>query len=203
MALDSYTNIKTSVAAWLARGNLTAYIPDFITMAEVRIYNEVRCKEIEVTFTDTISSGVISVPTGYKEMKNLRITSAPVQRLIRKKPGWIYEKYPLRSSDGKPLFFGRDGTSIVFGPYPDADYTVAGTYYKKLDPLSGSNETNWLTDDYPNLLLFAALSEAEPFLKNDTRVQLWEAKYAAIRDAINKASRKEEHSGSDLTIVAG
>ena len=34
MALVNYSDLKTSIADWLNRSDLTATIPDFITLAE-------------------------------------------------------------------------------------------------------------------------------------------------------------------------
>src|SRR3954471_15834540 len=37
MALDSYANLKSALADWLNRADLTAAIPDFIALAEAQI----------------------------------------------------------------------------------------------------------------------------------------------------------------------
>jgi hypothetical protein len=198
MSITSYSELKTRVADWLARETLTAYIPDFIMLGEMRIYRQLRLRAMEVSFSSTISSGVIAVPSGYVELKYAYIDGSPVKQLQRKDPGWIIDNYPLRSADAKPGFMARDADSFIFGAYPDSDYTVKGTYYKRLDALSDSNTTNWFITNAPDLLLFAALCEAEPFLKNDERVQLWEAKYKAVKDMIEMQEKMEQHSGSYL-----
>ena len=38
MALDNYTNLKASIADWLARADMTAVIPDLITLAEGQMH---------------------------------------------------------------------------------------------------------------------------------------------------------------------
>ena len=42
MALDNFTNLKSSIADWLNRSDLTAIIPAFITLAETQLNREIR-----------------------------------------------------------------------------------------------------------------------------------------------------------------
>jgi hypothetical protein len=201
MSISTYAELKDAVANWVARSTLTAFVPDFIMLGESRIYRELRIRAMETALSSTIATGVIAVPSGYIELKFAYIDGTPVQRLTVKDPGWIYEYYSTRSADGKPSFIARDVDNFIFGPYPDSAYTVKGTYYKRLDALSVSNTTNWFTTNAPDLLLWASLCEAEPFMKNDERTQLWEAKYENVKQAIIKQDKRESHSGSPIVTT--
>jgi len=44
---------------------------------------------------------------------------------------------------------------------------------------------NWLTEYAPDVLLYASLLEATPFLKNDERVQMWQGMYDRAAQALN------------------
>jgi hypothetical protein len=74
----------------------------------------------------------------------------------------------------------------VFGPEPDSGYTVNGTYWGKPTALrSASNDAqdNWLIVNAPDLALYGSLLQAEPFLKNDARIGVWQNFYAnALKD---------------------
>lgn len=199
MSISSYSELKTAVASWLHRDNLTSIIPDLIALGEARIYRDLRVRAMETTFSTEISSGVIAVPTGYRELKYAYVSGSPTTKLDRKDAEWIYHNYPTRSSDGKPKFIARDGANFIFGPYPDSTYTVNGTYYKRLAALSDSNTTNWLTDDCPDLILFAALCEAQPYVMDDDRIVIWENKYGLIRARVQREDDNEEFSGSPLS----
>jgi len=145
---------------------------------------------------------VLAVPSDYVEIKSVYIDGSPVVRLQRQTVDYIYEKYPIRSSTGKPTFIAREGSNFIFGPFPSSDYTVKGIYYARLTSLSASNTTNWFTANAPDILLWASLCEAEPFLKNDERTVVWEAKYQAAKSAIEDEDKKEQRSGSPLTAKA-
>jgi hypothetical protein len=46
MALDTYSNLKTSIANYLNRSDLTSYLGDFITLTEARLNRELRVREM-------------------------------------------------------------------------------------------------------------------------------------------------------------
>jgi hypothetical protein len=201
MSISTYSELKSAVANWLNRSDLTAYIPDFIALGEARIYREMRIRAMEASLSSAISSGVVAVPSDYIELKHAYVDGSPTRQLLRADPEYIYAKFPTRSATAKPSYIARDGSNFIFGPYPDSAYTIKGTYYKRLTALSDSNTTNWFTTNAPGLLLFAALSEAEPFLKNDQRTLLWNTKYQQEKDGIMLEEETERYSGSGLAVT--
>lgn len=201
-AITSWATLKTEVAAWLNRSDLTNEVPGFIQHGELRVYRDLRVRQMETSLSSAIASGVLTVPTGYLEMKYAYVNGSPMVKLQRKDAEWIYWNYPTRSADGTPRFFAREATNFIFGPYPDSNYTIKGVYYKKLDALSDSNTSNWLVTDVPDLILFASLCEAAPFLQDDQRVALWEKKYEEVRRRVQRQDDQEEFSGSPLQVTA-
>lgn len=203
MSIASYAEVKTAVANWLNRADLTTYIPDLVRFGEIRIYRDLRLRTMETALNSTIASGVIALPTDYVDLRYAYVNGATVQFLERKPPEFIYTKYPIRSVDGLPKYIAREGENFIFGPYPDSNYTIKGIYYKRLTALSDSNTTNWFTTNAPDLLVFAALIESEVFVKNDVRMPMWQAKYDQVLEQISAEEQRERYSGSSLaTSVA-
>lgn len=201
MAISTYSELKTSVANWLNRSDLTSYVPDLIALGEARIYRDLRIRTMEASLSSAVASGVVAIPSDYVELKYAYVDGSTVQYLKRTNAQSIIEKYPTRSADAKPSYIATDAGNFIFGPYPDSAYTIKGTYYKRLTALSDSNTTNWFTTNAPGILLFAALSEAEVFLKNDERVQLWQAKYDMEKDGIEREEQRERFSGGGLATT--
>jgi hypothetical protein len=199
-AITTYATLQTAFNEFTHRTDLTA--TDFITLGELRIYRDLRIRAMETALSATIAAGVIAVPSGYVELKYAYVDGTPINKLQKKDAEWIYHNYPTRSSSGSPLFIAREAENFIFGPYPDSTYTIKGLYYKKLAALSGSNTTNWLITDAPDLILFASLCEAAPWMQDDARFPLWEQKYAQIKDRVEKQDRDEEFSGSPLAMTA-
>jgi|TARA_R110000824_G_scaffold38982_2_gene118475 hypothetical protein len=199
MALTNYTTIKAVIQDYLDRSDLASQLTDFMTLAENRIYRDLRVSAMETALSATISSGTIAVPTGYLEMKYAYINASPTSTLQRKDLDYIYTNYPTRSADGKPAYYARQGTNFIFGPYPNSNYSIAGIYYKKLTVLTGTG-TNFITADIPEALIFGALVEAEPFLQNDERIPMWENRYQQTIKAAQAQDDGESLSGSPLAV---
>ncbi len=199
--ITSYATLKASIASFLHRSDLTAIIPEFIADAETRIYNDLRVRAMEAALSSAITAGSVALPTGYLEVLHLYIDDSAAQKLTRKDAEWIYTNYPTRRGSDKPVFFAREGDNLIFGPYPGSAYTVKGRYYKKLTALSDSNTTNWFITDAPDLLRYGALCEAAPYMGADQRVGLWEAKYQAAKERIKASERRENVSGSLLSVT--
>ena len=200
MSITTYAELKTAVANWLHRDDLTAIIPDLITVAENRIFREVRIRVMESTFTGTIASGVIAVPADYLELKFAYINASPTSQLQRASASQIYAKYPFRTAASKPTMIGREGTNFIFGAYPDSAYTVSGIYYAAPTGIATSANALFLAN--PDLYLFGALAEAAPFVADDPKVQLWEAKYASVKQQLSFQDDQEYGSGGGMTVSA-
>jgi hypothetical protein len=199
MAIDTLATLRTAVANWLARDDLTAYVDDLIMAGEKYLVRKVRVPEMETAFSDTMSSGTVSVPTGFLSWKWASISGSPDRFLKVRTSAWIMENYPMRSSDGKPFFIARDGSSFIFGPFPDGAYTVLGTYYKR--PTTILSAVNDLFSLNPDLYLFAALAESVAFLKDDQRVPMWIAKRDAVIRSVNEEADEMDETGSLQTTV--
>ena len=199
--ITSYATLKTSIASFLHRTDLTSLIPEFIADAENRIYNDLRVRAMEAAYAGT--TGSTTLPTGFLEWIFMYVDDTVEQKLTRRDAEWIYTRYPDRAGGGRPVYFAREGDGLIFGPSPDATYSLAGRYYKKLDALSDTNTTNWLITDAPELIRFAALAEAAPYMLEDARGGLWEGKYQAVKNRIQKTEQRESRSGSLLSTIPG
>ena len=90
--------------------------------------------------------------------------------------------------------------TFVFAPTGNG-YSVVGQYYAKLTLLRDDGDgINWLTTNAPDLLLYGSLLEAEPFIKNDPRIPIWQQFYAqAFKDVVSQ-DKNERYSGSTIQI---
>jgi hypothetical protein len=201
--ITSYATLQASIASFLHRTDMTDIIKELIADAEIRIANDLRIKAMEDAYSEAIASGSVALPSGFIEWKFLYVDGDSSQKLERRDEEWIYTNYPSRSGGGKPVFFAREGETLIFGPYPDSAYTVKGRYYKKLDALSDSNTTNWFITNAPDLLRYAALCEAAIYINNDARMAALESKYTMAKERIKNTERREATSGSLLTAKAG
>lgn len=201
MALTDYSSLKTSVASYLARSDLTDQIPDFIRLAEERLARDLRTRKMLVVARadTTASDSTVGLPTDFLEMRDMHLRTTPIQSLTYRSPNAFYAGSRTTDS-GKPIDYTILASEIQFAPVPDTAYSVQMLYYAKPQYLSDTNITNAFLANYPDALLYAALGEAEPYLMNDARLQTWAALYDRAITAINTSDQSSEYGGQPMSM---
>lgn len=202
MALDgTYSGLRATLTDFLHRSDLSAPAADLILLGETWLMRKVRSTEMETALSSAISaSGTLTAPTGFLGLKNAYIDGSPTQKLYVMSIAQLLDKYPLRSSDGKPKFIAYDAGTFHFGPFPDSTYTVKGTYYKRQGPVSSAVYD--LFTNHQDLFLMASLCEAEPYIKNDKRMPMWKAKRDELLNDVNTQSQGISYSGGLAVTLA-
>jgi hypothetical protein len=102
---------------------------------------------------------------------------------------------------GTPVFYSDYGYSnILIAPTPSGTNPFEFCYMELPEPITPDNETNWLTDYAPDVLLYATLLEASSFLKNDERVPVWKEYYERALASLNS---EDDQRLVDRTTNAG
>tara|TARA_R110002020_G_scaffold453976_1_gene669229 strand:- start:31 stop:660 length:630 start_codon:yes stop_codon:yes gene_type:complete len=205
MAITTYSNLKTTIASYLNREDLTAYLGDFITLAESRLNRELRVREmVEINTSTNTVAGTQSydLPTGYLEALTVIYQSNPFTTLRFMANSDFYNNYNSSQSSGTPTYFTIVGTKILLGMQPDSAQTLQINHYKKVSALSDSNATNDILTNYPELYLYGALAESSPFLMQDERLQIWAGLYKEALKNANESSSKGSTTSSPLQMSA-
>lgn len=201
--ITDYATLKTAVADYLARSDLATFVPNFIQNCESKLYKTLRIRAMETALSGTIANGVLAVPARFIGLKYAYVNTSPVQTLDWVPPEMIYARHPVRSGSAEiPRDISVEATNFIFGPYP-GDYDVAGIYYARLASLSDSNTTNWFITDAPDVLLYGALLEAEPFIKNDARIPVWAEFYRMSYDAIAGEEKRQKVATGSIAARLG
>lgn len=191
MSITNYTELQMAVGNWLHRADLTAVIPDFIALAEVRIFNggeysePLRISAMQDQETGTIASQTIALPSGYLETLRLSCSTGGQSYALEYISPSDFSKFENRS--GNPQYFTIINNQIKTAPNGGLAYTH--DYYAKFDPLA-TTATNALLTNAPNVYLYGALVESAPYIGNDERIQLWQKMFTEAVNGVNKAERK-------------
>jgi hypothetical protein len=201
MSITNYTDLKATIASYLARSDLTAQIPDFIQLAETRLRRELRIRQmLKVVTTATVAGdSTVELPSDYLQMRDLHMNTNPVQTLGYQSPSNFYRNTNAAIS-GVPLQYTVLAQEFQFAPIPDGVYTLQMIYYATPPYLTTSNTSNVFLANCPDLLLYGALGEAEPYLMNDARLQTWAAMYDRSLAALTVSDDQGEYGGSPLSI---
>lgn len=199
--ITSYSTLQTAVADYLARDDLTTFVPNFIQAWEVDFYREPKNfgRWMEVALDDTIASDVIAVPADYLGLKFSYVSGAPSSRLDRVSMNQMHGRYPRGIAPDLPVWITREASNFIFGPPPDADYTIHLVYWGKptaIRDAATDASSHFLITDCPDLCLFGSLMQAVPFIKDDSRIPIWTGMLNQALASYRRLMRDEESSGS-------
>jgi hypothetical protein len=198
MAITNYSELKTAVANWINRDSLTALIPDFIALAEIKTWRKLRLPVNEVVTEINISAtGTITIPTDYLELKSMVLLTNP-ERELERRP--YYELRRRQGDTGIPRYFARKDQQWVFGPLPDGTYAVEVYYYKFLDALSDANTDNYLVDNAPDILLYGALWQGYLYLKDNENASRWKGRWLEAMNEVMEMNQAADWSTTPLTV---
>ena len=203
MALDTYSNLKTTIANYLNRSDLTAYLGDFITLTEARLNRELRVREMvntDISTTTVAGTQSYSLPTGYLEATTVIYQSNPYCTLRFMSNTDFYNKYNTSQTSGKPTYFTIVGSNILLGIAPDSATTLQINYYKTISALSDDNTTNTILTNYPELYLYGSLAESAPFIMQDERINTWATLYKEALKNANETSSRGSTTSSPLQM---
>ncbi len=199
--ITTFSQLKVAVSDWLDRDDLGSELDTFVSLMETDLYRRLRIASMEAALDETIASGVIPVPSNYLEFKEVYLNTDPKVTMRVTSPYDIHTQYP--SHTGRPRLIAREPASFIFGPTPDSDYNVRGTYYAKPEPLGVSNESNWFTANASDALLFGTLVAATPYIGDDERAVVWKTQYEAALESLREQDVNERwNSRGPLVAVA-
>jgi len=201
MSFTTYAELQTTIAEYLARTDLTTQIPDFIRLAETRLRRDLRIRQMLTSTTLTCVSGTatVTIPSDFLEVKDFVVTGNPVRPLNYESPS-LFSRNSRSMDAGKPLDYTVLATTFKLAPIPDSNYTLTLVYSAAPAFLTSANTSNTFLVECPDLLLYGALLEAEPFLMNDNRLGTWAGLYDRAKLALTSSDERGQYSGVPLAM---
>ena len=202
--VGTYAQLQTEIANWLDRTDLTATIPTFIELAEANFNRVIRQPDM-ITKDDSfsIAGRYTTLPTDTLEIVRIVLDLTPVIVLEYMTPEELSERRVSLTGGGKPYYFTTIGGStnqLEVLRSPDSTYTASIIYYTRIAALTDSATTNWLLTSHPDIYLYGALVEAEPYLKNDDRMPMWTSRLDKALNDLRLQGQRERHTASGLRM---
>lgn len=191
MAIATYSDLKTAVANWLNRSDLSAVIPDFISLAETHISRTQRAREMQASATANIDTQFFAVPADFLEVISFRIVDGQGNgyELIQATPAQISEALATSTQPTIPRFFTLIGDQFQIWPLPDQQYVGTLVYSQRIPVLSDTNPTNWLLEQAPDIYLYGALMQAGPYLRDTEALTMWKALFDQALEDLRVADK--------------
>lgn len=188
----SYSSLLADVRRYLERG-FTAesdpivfeQLPRLVALAERRCATELKIQGFIRAVTTPLQAGVAVYlkPDRWRDTVSMTVGGSPV---FTRSYEYCRNYWPDEAQTGNVEFYADyDYQHWLLVPTPATAATMEVLYFELPQPLDETNQENWLTKYAPNLLLYATLLEATPFLKSDERIQMWQGMYDRFAQAIS------------------
>jgi len=198
----TFNSLQVDLRRYLERGFTLAddpyvyeQLPRLINMAERRIARDLKIQGFIVAVTTPLTNGVATYqkPNRWRDTISMTVSSGTsMSPVFTRSYEYCRNYWPDETQTGQPEFYADyDYTHWLIVPTPNAAYDLEVLYYELPALLDDAQQTNWLTEYAPNLLLYGALLEATPFLKNDERITTWQNFYQAAANALNQEDLKK------------
>lgn len=185
----TYDSLVEIVQQYLERRDRAVVdaIPTFITLAEFEIAEQIKSLgQLQIVqSTMTADNPVLQKPARWRKTVSMNVSvDGKKQPVLLRKYEYLKNYWPDATQADVPLYYAdTDWDHWYLAPTPNDDYQFEVLYYERISPLSSTNQTNWLTQNAPNAMLFGTLLQAMPFLKNDQR-QIFQQKYTESLQAL-------------------
>jgi hypothetical protein len=192
----TYSALKTEIADFVNRSDLTSIVDTFIDQAEAEM--QVRCKEIEfeTRSTVTVTAGVATLPTGWLSARSMIWNGDTARRLSYVPPDKL--EMVNASSPAFVNYYTIVGAQLRFAD--DGDGSVIATYNAKFTPLSDSNTSNSILAEFPSAYLYGSLKHAAVYLKDFEAARNYEALFDQQMALVIANNAERKYAGAALQV---
>jgi len=162
MSIATYSELKSSIADWMKRSDMTLVIPDFIALAEADMLHRLRLLEFETTASVTLTAGVATTPSGLLAIRSISLDG---EKQLRYLTPQSFDQHAADTEAADAIYYTLTGSSIKVSPVDTGTLNI--TYASKFTPLSDSAPTNAVLTNWPHAYLFGALSYGDLHIRKD------------------------------------
>ena len=172
--IRDYTEVDSNVFT-------STIINGFIENAEFRILRDVDSDNNRQYATSSIivDQKYFNTPDNLLIIRSAQITVNGEIRFLDIRDMSFINEYNQEQNTGAPKYYANwDENTVIVAPTPDQAYTIQLNYILKPSGLSANTATTYLSQQFPNGLLYACLVEAYGFLKGpQDMLQYYENRY--------------------------
>jgi hypothetical protein len=194
----NYTSLVSDIQAYAERSDdeFIAQVPRFIMLAENRLASNIRGLGYLRNVTGNLTNGnpQLAKPARWRETASFAIVTSAGRVWLKPRTYEFCRAYcPDPAVTGQPKYYSDYGYEhFLFAATPDTDYAIELNYYERPEPLDASNQTSWTTQYAPQLILYASLMEAQPYLQRPERYAEFKNLYEEAAGLISSESTRRQ-----------
>ena len=169
MAITNFTELKSNIADWLNRDDLTNVIPTFISLSEKQMNRSVRHYKMIVRKTSVLDTQYSTLPTDWLETVRVSLTSGETHDSLVSADDMIELREKSGVYNRASRYYSHVADTIEFYPTPDSTYTIEAMYYNEMPSLTSVNTTNWLIGVAPDAYVWKLITSSSLSSRNSHR----------------------------------
>lgn len=204
-AVMTYSSLVADLKVYCERVNDDAFdaqIPRLVMLAENRVATDLKTEGVQAVVTGALPlADNMAKPAYWRDTVSFLVTRANGKKfnLLPRSYEYARQYWPNAALTGEPRFYADyNFDNFLIVPTPAAALNFELCYHARLDPLDDAHQTNWMTANAPQLLWYAAMVEAQTFLKNEDKMAMWGGLY---NDSLGGLKQEDSGRSEDRTTV--
>lgn len=196
--MTDHATLKSDIATFMQRDDLTSVIPTIVRLTEDRIADEVRIRQMENRTTLTIDGeNGADIPDKFLGLRGLHRNDSTYFELEYLPPNAFWNRSEAHVA-GTPFWYTLEAGKIYFAPYFSSTEYAEAVFWKEFDRLSGDQDTNWLLTNRYRVYLYGAQAEAKAFVEDDEQAGKWAS---AFTNAVQKLNTNNQRAVRGLSTI--
>jgi hypothetical protein len=171
----TYDEIKTKVAEYLNRTDLTSQMDMFIDLTESDINKVIKHQDLIKRANAVAETQYTQLPSDWSRVINVELNTSDHTTLLQQSTESLdLKRTSIDNVSGRPEYFAITDNAIELCPTPDTNYELQLTYYANIPELSSTNTTNVVSDKFPDVYIYGCCKHASVFLMEDERIGMFQ-----------------------------
>lgn len=209
--ITTYAGLAGAIQAFtqVNEPEFVANIPTFVQDTERLVNNTVQLPAFRRNVTGNVTDGFpyLTLPSDFLATFSVAVMDAGAlgaegyRYLLNKDVNYIREAFPYPGVTGTPQYYALfDNNTFIVGPTPDVEYNIELHYFAYPESIVTAG-TTWLSTNFPNVLLYGALTEAYLFLKGEADVlQSYQAKFQEAMGPLKQLGDGKDRQDAYRTV---
>jgi hypothetical protein len=201
MSMTSYAQVRERVRLLIEGDEIgvtfsTSTLDLLISMGENRVYRNLKSSTMyTVSSALNATSNVLAIPAAVLQLDKVIIDGKAVEVTDL----WRVQAHiDNNDTSNDTIYCAQRGDNLIF--WPEISDTTNVYLYYYATPTALATTVNSTYERYPELFLYAAVSESAPFIGEDNRIPIWEGKYNLSLNDANRLERWKAFGGSAIRI---
>jgi len=197
----TYDEIKTNVANFLNRSDLTSQLDTFIDLTESDINKKIKHQQMmkRAVATADSTSKYMQLPGDWISAINVELNTTEHNVLMQQSVESLdIKRMSINNTSGRPEYFAITDDAIELCPTPDKSYELQLTYYADVPALSSTNAENFVSKSYPDIYIYGCCKHASIFLMEDDRIQLFQSLFDKALEEVRIQQEKASFGKGSL-----